>query len=70
MFTIYLLIILLILTLPIYALLYNTILKQRLEEIQNYLQCDTNATKNNTNTAIQLQIDLILFNCFESLTIF
>ena len=41
-------------TLPIHALLYNTILKQRLDEILNYLQYDTNATKNDTNTAIQL----------------
>ena len=44
---IYLLIILLLLTLLIRGLLYNTILKKKqLKEIRNYLQYDTNATKN------------------------
>ena len=54
--TIYLLIILLILTLLIHALLYNTILKQ-LKEIRNYLQYDTNATKKDTSTTIQILTD-------------
>ena len=55
---------LLILTLVIYSLLYNTILKKRLKETRNYLQCDTwspcnapndtNANKNDTDTTIRL----------------
>ena len=53
---IYLLIILLILTLLIHGLLYNTIPKKnQLKEIRNYLQYGSNATKNNTNTTVQLQ---------------
>ena len=35
------------------------ILKKQLKEIRNYLQYDTNATKSNTNTTVQLQINLI-----------
>ena len=34
------------------TLQYDT--KKRLEEIPNYSQYDTNATKNNTNTTVQL----------------
>ena len=45
------------LTLLMHGLLYNTILKKQLG--LKYLHYDTNATKNNTNTTVQLQIKLI-----------
>ena len=39
---------LLTLTLPIHAIHFNAILKQGLQEIRNYLQYRTDATKNDT----------------------
>ena len=42
----------------VHALLYNTILKRKtLKKIRNYLQYDTDATKKNTSTTIQLLTD-------------
>ena len=44
----------------LHGLLYKTILKiKQLKDIRNYLQYDTNATRKNTNTTVQLQINLI-----------
>ena len=44
----------------LHGLLYKTILKiKQLKDIRNYLQYDTTATKKNTNTTVQLPINLI-----------